>query len=72
MDHRYAFEAVDRSLKDILSINDLSLTNAPFGGQTILLVGDFRQILPVVPKGKRQDIVLGSINRSHHIISYYI
>ena len=65
MDHRYAFEAVDRSLKDILSINDLSLTNAPFGGKTILLGGDFRQILPVVPKGKRQDIVLGSINRSH-------
>ena len=65
MDHRYAFEAVDRSLKDILSINDLSLTNAPFGGKTILLGGDFRQILLVVPKGKRQDIVLGSINRSH-------
>ena len=57
MDHRYAFEAVDRSLKDILSINDLSLTNAPFGGKTILLGGDFRQILPVVPKEKRQDIV---------------
>ena len=72
MDHRYAFEAVDRSLKDILLINDLSLTNAPFGGKTILLRGDFRQILPVVPKGKRQNIVLGSINRSHHIISYYI
>uniref|UniRef100_A0A7N2RE67 ATP-dependent DNA helicase n=2 Tax=Quercus lobata TaxID=97700 RepID=A0A7N2RE67_QUELO len=65
MDHRYAFEAVDRSLKDILSINDLSLTNTPFGGKTILLGGDFRQILPVVPKGKRQDIVLGSINISH-------
>ena len=65
MDHRYVFEAVNRSLKDILSINDLSLTNAPFGGKTILLGGDFRQILPVVPKGKRQDIVLGSINRSH-------
>ena len=72
MDHRYAFEAVDRSVKDILSINFLSLTNAPFGGKTILLGGDFRQILHVVPKGKRQDIVLGSINRSHHIISYYI
>ena len=53
MDHRYAFEAVDRSLKDILSINDLSLTNTPFGGKTILLGGDFRQILHVVSNGRR-------------------
>ncbi|XP_019157246.1 PREDICTED: uncharacterized protein LOC109153829 [Ipomoea nil] len=28
-----------------------------FGGKTVVLGGDFRQILPVIPKGTRQDIV---------------
>ena len=35
MNHRYAFEAVDKSLEDILSISDPSLKNTPFGGKTI-------------------------------------
>ncbi|XP_071708928.1 uncharacterized protein [Rutidosis leptorrhynchoides] len=35
-----------------------------FGGMPILLGGDFRQILPVIPKGKRQEIVHACINRS--------
>ncbi|PNY11659.1 ATP-dependent DNA helicase PIF1 [Trifolium pratense] len=29
----------------------------PFGGKTVVLGGDFRQILPMVPKGGRADIV---------------
>ena len=35
MNHRYAFEAVDKSLEDILSISDPSLKNTPFRGKTI-------------------------------------
>ncbi|XP_071688036.1 uncharacterized protein [Rutidosis leptorrhynchoides] len=36
-----------------------------FGRMPILLGGDFRQILPVIPKGKRQEVVHACINRSN-------
>lgn len=42
----------------------------PFGGKTVLLGGDFRQILPVLPKKGREDIVMASINRSY-LWNYY-
>nr|GEZ80109.1 ATP-dependent DNA helicase RRM3-like [Tanacetum cinerariifolium] len=35
------------------------------GGMTVVFGGDFRQILPVIPKGSRQDVVNASINRSY-------
>lgn len=38
--------------------------NKPFGGKVIVFGGDFRQILPVIPKGTRQDIVHATINAS--------
>lgn len=43
MTHQLAFEAVDRHFKDIC--ND----NRVFGGKLVVLGGDFRQILLVVP-----------------------
>ncbi|XP_031099712.1 uncharacterized protein LOC116003911 [Ipomoea triloba] len=36
-----------------------------FGNKTVVLGGDFRQILPVIPKGSRQDVVGASINSSY-------
>ncbi|XP_057425954.1 uncharacterized protein LOC130719345 [Lotus japonicus] len=36
----------------------------PFGGKVVVLGGDIRQILPVIPKGGRQDIVSATINSS--------
>jgi hypothetical protein len=36
-----------------------------FGGMTTVLDGDFRQILPVVAKGRRENIVSASIKRSY-------
>ncbi|GAU45376.1 hypothetical protein TSUD_89960 [Trifolium subterraneum] len=59
MMHRYCFEAVDRTLKDIMQQKEF-----PFGGKVVVLGGDFRQILPVVPKGTRHDIVHSTINSS--------
>ena len=47
MTSRYAFEAVDRMLKDIYN-NDLH-----FGGKVIIVSRDFRQTLPVVRHGNR-------------------
>jgi len=37
----------------------------PFGGKVIVFCGDFRQILPVVPRGTRSNIVHASINASY-------
>ncbi|KEH38251.1 PIF1-like helicase [Medicago truncatula] len=64
MMHRWCFEAVDRSMRYIMYKNDPLNEFRPFGGMTIVLGGDFRQILPVVRKGTRQDIVDASINSS--------
>ncbi|KAG5530742.1 hypothetical protein RHGRI_025642 [Rhododendron griersonianum] len=44
MAKRWAIEALDRSLKDIMSNNSL------FGGKVIVFGGDFRQVLPIVPR----------------------
>ncbi|MCO5547310.1 hypothetical protein L7F22_000758 [Adiantum nelumboides] len=51
MTNRNAFEAFDRTLQDIMCSRKF------FGGKVLLLGGDFRQILPVVPKGSLPDIV---------------
>ncbi|XP_057438322.1 uncharacterized protein LOC130730349 [Lotus japonicus] len=39
--------------------------NKHFGGKIVVLGGDFRQILPVMPKGRREDIVHATINASY-------
>ncbi|KAL2928062.1 ATP-dependent DNA helicase PIF4, partial [Bienertia sinuspersici] len=65
MIHRYCFEAFDRSLRDILQSSNQNSLDKPFGGKVIVFGGDFRQILHVIPKGNRQDIVLSAINSSY-------
>ena len=42
------FEALDRTMKDILSEHKPGNAMLPFGGKPVVLGGDFRQILPVV------------------------
>jgi hypothetical protein len=64
MNSRYVFETVDKTLRDILRTSPSLKQSKPFGGKTVLLGGDFRQILPVVPKGRRADIVHVSLNQS--------
>ncbi|XP_057764030.1 uncharacterized protein LOC131008561 [Salvia miltiorrhiza] len=65
MVHKYCFEALDRSIRDIMRVRDESRLDVPFGGKTVVLGGDFRQILPVIPKGNRHDIVNATINSSY-------
>jgi hypothetical protein len=60
MMHKHCFEAVDRTLKDLMKEKRF-----PFGGKVVVLGGDFRQILPVIPKGTRHEIVKATINSSH-------
>jgi hypothetical protein len=65
MMHRRAFETVDRTLRDLMQLDDAQVTEKIFGGKTMVLGGGFRQILPVVPKGGREDIISFSLPRSH-------
>ncbi|KAL7155177.1 hypothetical protein ABFS83_03G058200 [Erythranthe nasuta] len=65
MMHKHCFEAVDRSLKDILRVIDPRREYRPFGGKVVVLGGDFRQILPVIPKGSRQQVVSAALNSSY-------
>ncbi|KAL7157887.1 hypothetical protein ABFS83_02G106300 [Erythranthe nasuta] len=58
MMRRDCFEALDKTMKLILQVDKL------FGGKGVVLGGDFRQILQVVLKASRQDIVYATINSS--------
>jgi ATP-dependent DNA helicase PIF1 len=55
-----ALKAVDRLLKEIMK------STKPFGGKVLLLGGDFRQTLPVVPHGSRSAIVEASLKFNAH------
>ncbi|GKB01261.1 ATP-dependent DNA helicase PIF1-like protein [Tanacetum coccineum] len=64
MTQKYAFKALDKTLRDILGFQKPEKREQIFGGMTVLLGGDFTQILLVIPKGKRPDVVQACINRS--------
>lgn len=63
MSHKNHFEALDKTLK--YDMSELGLDNTIFGGEVIVFGGDFRQILPVVLRGVRFDIVHASISSSY-------
>jgi len=65
MMHHRAIEAIDQTLRDLMQLDDAQATKKIFGGKTVVLGGDFQQILPVVPKGGRENIVSASLLRSH-------
>ena len=65
MANKLCFEALDRTLRDILRHKNENNIEKPFGGMTVVLGGDFHQILPVLPKGRRHNIVSASIKRSY-------
>lgn len=52
MTNRRCFEALDRSLRDIISEINSQAKEIPFGGKVVVLGGDLRQILPVIENGK--------------------
>lgn len=54
-----ALHAIDNMLRDITN------TDIPFGGKIFLMGGDFRQILPVIPRKPRAVIVENCLKSSH-------
>ena len=69
MQHKFAVEALDRTLRDVLDIDK------PFGGITVLFGGDFRQTLPVVPRGSRHQILNASLRNSRlwrHVKMFFL
>nr|GEY14846.1 hypothetical protein [Tanacetum cinerariifolium] len=56
MIHKHCFEALDRTLRDILRLSDPSNEEKLIGGKVVVFGGDFRQILPVIPKGNLDEI----------------
>ncbi|XP_019163439.1 PREDICTED: uncharacterized protein LOC109159782 [Ipomoea nil] len=65
MMHKFCFEALDRTMRDLMRFINPMSSDMTFGGKTVVLGGDFRQILPVIPKGTRPDIVRASISSSY-------
>lgn len=60
MNDRKCFESLARSMKDLFGN-----IHQPFGGKSILLGGDFRQTLPVIPKSSKSTILASSLPRSY-------
>ena len=58
MSHKAAFEALDRTLQDLRG------NSKCMGGATLVLSGDFRQILPVVPRGTPADEIKACLKKS--------
>ncbi|XP_022024158.1 uncharacterized protein LOC110924464 [Helianthus annuus] len=65
MTHKHCFEALDRTMRDISRSSQPNMQSKPFRGKVILFGVNFRQILPVIPKGTRTMIVNASLNSSY-------
>ncbi|XP_071741006.1 uncharacterized protein [Rutidosis leptorrhynchoides] len=65
MVNKMCAKAVNRSMHDICRQSNPDSMDTLFGGKTVMFGGDFRQILPVIQKGKREDIVDASLNSSY-------
>ncbi|XLU66211.1 hypothetical protein S245_025264 [Arachis hypogaea] len=59
MTNKKSVQSLDHTLREILA-NDM-----PFGGKVMVMGGDFCQVLPVVPKGSKSQMISASIVKSH-------
>ncbi|XP_027357259.1 uncharacterized protein LOC113866646 [Abrus precatorius] len=63
--NKFYFEALDRTLRDLMRVRNSNSMNEPFGGKVVVLGGDFRQILLVIAKGSREDVLSVTVNSSY-------
>lgn len=65
MAHKHIFKAVDGLINDCMSLNNPDFDkHAHFGNKLIVFGGDFRQVLPVVKKGSRSQVVNSTIKKN--------
>ena len=57
---RQSVKALDNSLRDIMDRPEL-----PFEGKTLVFGGYFRQVLPIVRRGSRAQVVGASLRMSY-------
>ncbi|GFT11216.1 ATP-dependent DNA helicase [Trichonephila clavipes] len=62
--HKHSLEALDRTLKDIKNNTRL------FGGALLLLSGDFRQTLPVIPRATDADEINACLKKILSLAKY--
>src|SRR5436190_8580 len=58
MIHKFAFEALDQTFRDITRVDK------PFRGKVFVFGGDFRQVLPVIPRASHAEVVSASLSHS--------
>jgi hypothetical protein len=64
MMHMHVFEAINRSLEDIMAVINLTFKFLPFGGLVVVFGDNFRQILPIVPCDIKGDVIAAALKRS--------
>ena len=69
MMHKYSFEALDKSLKDVMQCMNQENQHIPFSEKVVVFAGYSRQILLVISKGTKQEI-LYSLQRT--VLTYGI
>ncbi|WOK94315.1 hypothetical protein Cni_G03017 [Canna indica] len=70
MNHRHCFEALNRTLQDLMSSKDSSAKDKLFGGKTHILAGDFRQILPIIENCTKSDTIDACITKSPLCVNF--
>ncbi|XP_024013969.1 uncharacterized protein LOC112088047 [Eutrema salsugineum] len=58
---KFCFESLDWSIRDVIPRHK----DKPFGGKVVVFGGDFRQVLPVITGGGREDITRASLCSSY-------
>ena len=59
MANKMLLECVDRSIREVVD------DDRPFGGITVVFSGDWRQCLPIVPRGGKAEIMAATMKSSH-------
>ena len=65
--HRFQLEALDRTLRYLMNE-----PTKPFGGKIIILAGDFKQCLPVIPDANQAQIMQACVNKSDLWMSFKV
>ncbi|UYV62947.1 hypothetical protein LAZ67_2002586, partial [Cordylochernes scorpioides] len=64
MASNHALNTIDRLLRKVMTEDKKYPNQIPFGGKVLIVGGDFRQCLPVIPHGMRAQIVQSCLKYS--------